>query len=72
MGGTGQELQDGAKNPIAGETDPADIITVQIGIDLHDSYTPEQLTPGIVHNAVMARLTDLETAPDSNSVIPQK
>jgi hypothetical protein len=72
-GFTGQELQDGGKVPIlAGETTEADIITVQIGIDLYDSYTPEELTPGIVHNAITARWDALKNAEPYDTIIRQK
>jgi hypothetical protein len=69
---SGRELQDGAKMPIAGTTTDADIITVQIGIDLYENYTPEELTPGIVHNAIMARREALTNAWPYDTVIPQK
>jgi RHS repeat-associated protein len=72
-GFAGQELQDGAKVPIlAGTTTEADIMTVQIGIDLYENYTPEELTPGIVHNAILARQEALTTARPYGTFKPQK
>jgi len=43
-------------------TDPGDQIAVEIGIDLRRRYSPNQLSPSVIYDAVMGRYDDLRDA----------
>lgn len=43
-------------------TDPGDQIAVEIGIELRSKYSPDQLSPAVIYEAVMGRYDDLRNA----------
>jgi hypothetical protein len=60
-----EELLDGSHNPIAGETDNGDDLTVNLSVDLYEKYGVQGLTEEVLDQAIRQSLPALQSIPGS-------